>query len=253
MKKAYEYLRGLFGLSLQIAKANFILRNEGSYLGILWYLLYPILFFTIIMFVRDVAFNSNNIVNYPLFLLLGLIMFNFFTAVVGNSTRIIQSNSGIIKSIKFETLALLFASLIQFIFSHLFELVVFLTFLIYFNDLTIGILFYPLIFFFYCLFILGLSLIFATIGVYVNDLKNIWAILSTLLLFATPIWYNSSSSVMNLINPLYYFITIAREIIIYNQVPSIKLVFVAVVFSISFFILGLLVFNKYKSEFGELI
>jgi len=70
-------LKSILGLSLSLAKSYFKSRNEGSYLGIFWYLLNPLAFFVIIMLMSQVI-NAKPEKDYPLYLFLGLIMFNFF-------------------------------------------------------------------------------------------------------------------------------------------------------------------------------
>ncbi|MBD3260723.1 MAG: ABC transporter permease, partial [Candidatus Altiarchaeales archaeon] len=70
----------LWGLSLSIAEAEFKLRNEGSYLGILWYLLEPLLMFILLLFVFSKSLGQD-IPHYPLYLLVGIIVFNFFQKV----------------------------------------------------------------------------------------------------------------------------------------------------------------------------
>ncbi len=256
--KAFLYLmdnlkRGL-GLSLSLAKANFKLRNEGSYLGVLWYLLEPLCFFLIILLIGGVI-NQDSIKYYALYLLLGLIMFNFFISATTNALKSMTSNAGIIRSMKINQESLVMAGVFQFVFSHILEMVIFLMFMIYFKANFIYLIFYFPIFLFFLLFILGLSFLLATLGVYVNDMSNVWSVAVRLLWFLTPIFYvmppSSLFQKISYINPMFHFINISREIIIYGKIPGIFTLFLMVFFSVSSLLFGLFIFRKYKSKFAE--
>src|SRR4030042_3140482 len=94
-------LRHFLDLSLEIAKSSFKLRNEGSYLGIFWYLLNPLLLFLLLLLVFSDRLG-NSIPSYPLYLLLGIVIFNFFQQATTESTKIIVRDYGeLIKSINF--------------------------------------------------------------------------------------------------------------------------------------------------------
>lgn len=249
-------IKNALGLSLSLAKVNFKLRNEGSYLGILWYLLNPVLSFMLLLFVFSKSLGIN-IPSYPIYLLIGIIMFNFFSNTVRESTKTMIENRGIIKSINFPKESFLVANVLKNIFSHVFEIIILISIVLFFGLPLRGALFYPLVLFLLCFFVLGFSLLLSALTVYFVDLENIWSFISILIWVGTPIFYTSEKGsslfYFNLFNPLYYFITIAREIIIYNKMPELWLITGAIGYSLLFFIAGLLVFNKLKSKFAELI
>lgn len=242
----------ILSLSLTLARVRFKLRNEGSILGIFWYLLEPLSFFIILLIIA-----SANVAYYPVYLFVGLIVFNFFMAVTTASTKIISENAGTIKSMKINTEIFVLVSLIQYIFSHIFELIVLAGILIWIQIPLIGLFFYPIFFLSLCLFTMGISFVFATIGVFISDLDNVWRIVGRLLWFVTPIFYYAENNPImhkiNLTNPLYHFVSIARELIIYGQITSLKSVSITFLISIFSFIFGLWVFRRYKRQFAERI
>lgn len=256
-KKQIKSFKSILGLSLSLAKANFKVRNEGSYLGIIWYLLEPLAFFTVLLFLGGAIYN-NSILNYPAYLLIGLIMFNFFLSVTNNSSSIILKNRHFIRSIKINLNSFIFSNVLQGIFSHIFEILLFVLLLIYLKISIIYIVFYPLIFLFFCIFTLGVSYIFATIGIYIADWENIWLVGGRLFWFVTPVFYvigdsNSLISKINYINPLSHFLTITRNLIIYGQLPTFFSVISIIIISIVTFLFGFFVFNKNKHSFAEKI
>lgn len=254
-KRKIQKIRDFFELSFSLAKAEFKLRNEGSYLGILWYLLDPLTMFLIILFLGE-AITRTDIQNYPTYLLLGLIMFNFFRQSTSSAAETMTRNSGFIKSIKISYESLVFSPIIQFVFSHFFEIILFILIALTLNMLNIGILFYPIIFIFLIIFSLGISFILATIGAYVTDLGNVWRVLMNLLWFATPVFYiipEGKISFLNKINPMYYFLEIGREIVVYNRLPSLNIMLFIIFLSFVSFLIGIILFNKYKHKFAELV
>ncbi len=256
LKRLSNRFKKIFELSLQLAKTNFKLRNEGSYLGILWYLLEPLLLFLILIFISS-SFVMKGGPNYPIYLLIGLITFNFFRKATVQSASSISGNSEFIKNIKIPHESLVISRVIEGIFSHFFEIILLIFFMFFYKISFAGLIFYPLILAFLILFILGISFILSTLSVYVNDLNNVWNVLTTLLWFVTPIFYfveeGSRLYMINLFNPMFYFITIMREVLIYQKVPELWMILVAVNFSLLILIIGFLVFGKYRNKFAEML
>ncbi len=253
----YQKIKSILGLSFSLAKANFKVRNEGSYLGVLWYLLEPLSFFIILILIRG-SMSQKQVENYPIYLFLGLIMFNFFTAVTNFSTKVIQNNVGFIKSLKINKESFVISGILQYIFSHFFEFLILIIFAFFYKiNIIWMLLFYPIIFFMFCLFTAGVSLVLAIIGVYINDLKNVWSVFIRLLWFITPIFYVIESKGLlhqiSMLNPLYHFINISRDIIIYHKLPQFGTVFLAIFFSTLVFSIGLFIFEKNKSKLAEKI
>lgn len=249
-------IKNIIVQSFYFAKTQFKLRNEGSYLGVIWYLLEPLSFFMIILLIGGVI-NQNVISFYPLYLFLGLIMFNFFINTTSLSTVAITANAYLIRSIKINYESLVISGISQFIFSHIIEMFIFLMFMVYFGANLLNIIFYIPIFLFFLLFILGVSFILSTIGSYIKDLANLWTAMLRLLWFLTPIFYVMPPSPLfqkiSYINPMFHFINISREIIIYSRVPSFYTLFLMGFFSVLFFLIGLFIFKKYKQKFAEIV
>ncbi len=250
-------VKHFFELSFQIAKSGFKLRNEGSYLGILWYLLNPLLLFVLLLLVFADRLG-NEIPMYPLYLLLGIVMFNFFQQTTSESTRIVLVDyRDLVKSINFPREAIVLGAVLKFLFSHFFEILLFLVFLVFLDGPLIGIIFYPLILAFFGVFIFGFSLMLSSLTVYFVDLENIWGFFVRLAWLGTPIFYSIGGQdklfVANLLNPLYYFITVSRDVIVYSRLPELWLVLGAMFYSFFFFLIGLLIFNKLKTKLAEMI
>jgi len=249
-------LRHNFELSYILAKIGFVLRNEGTWLGIFWYLLAPFLTF-LLLFAIFFDRLGHQIPNYAVYLFLGIILFNFFQKITGESIAIIRSNSGIIKSMNFSRESLVGAVVLKTLFSHFFEVLLLCLFLIYFKISLIGLIFYPLILLFFLIFSFGISLVLSSLSIYFVDLGNVWEFASKLIWFGTPVFYSIGGQTtliyLNLFNPMYYFITITREVLIYNTLPELWMMGVALFYSLFYLLIGLFMFNKLKIKFAELI
>ncbi len=244
----------MFRLGFSLAKFKFKLRNEGSYLGIVWYLLNPLLLFTLLFFIFHDRIG-NNIPQYPLYLLIGIVMYNFFQSTTSEAARVLLDNRNLIKSIKVHYESFIISGILHTLFSHFFEILALGIFFIISGINPIWLLIYPAVLLFFCMFIYGVSLILSSLTVYLIDLGNIWDFLTKLLWFATPIFYEIGGQnrlfILNLFNPLYYFITLTRDILIYNKIPELWIVLGAIEYSLISLIAGLIIFKKLKKKFAE--
>lgn len=256
-KKYLKDIKSKLSLSLSIANAQFKQKNEGSLLGILWYLLNPLILFVLLFFIFSKRLGED-IPFYPLYLLLGIIMFNFFQGIsIRASGVFLKENSFVIKSISFPKQCLVLGLVINFLFSHLFEIFIFLLFLLYFKIPLFGIAPYLILVVFFSMFCYGLGLIIASMVIYIRDLENMWFFVSRLIWFGTPIFYSVEKGTIlynvNLINPLFYYITSGRSLLIHNQIPDVWICVNLVLFSFVFFILGLILYHKLKYRIPEML
>jgi len=256
MSEIYNKTRTILRLSFVLARVGFKLKTEGSYLGTLWYLLDPLLTFLLLLGIFAPRLGKN-IDNYPLYLFLGIIVFSFFSKVTNESIKLMAQSRWIIRSIKFPYESLILAIIFQNLFSHFFEVILLMIIALFLKQSIIGFVFYPIILLFFCFFVYGVCLFLSSFYVYFCDLENIWSYFSRLLWFATPIFYQIGGQnrllIFNLFNPLYLFIDIFREAVIYLRTPSPSLIIAAITFTLLTLIVGTVTFNKLKYRFPEKI
>ena len=104
----WREFKGLVWLSLVLAWTDFKTRNEGSYLGVFWYLLNPLLMFGLLLIIFGQSLGQT-IPLYPAYLLLGLITFNFFQQITNESVGVILANGNLLKSAHFPYQALVWS------------------------------------------------------------------------------------------------------------------------------------------------
>lgn len=251
----HRNFRQFINLTWRLALTEFKLRNEGSYLGILWYVLNPLLLFAVLLFVFS-RFVGSGIEQYPAYLVMGILMFNFFSRTTLDAANIIK-DSGQIKSFFFQREALVFGTVLKHLFAHVFEVAMFFILLAFFGIPLYNILLYFSILFFFVLFMFGVGLFLAALTVYFIDLANVWQFSMLLLWFGTPIFYSVAEQpallALNHLNPLYYFITGARESIVYGQMPDVAIILGIVLFPVGALAVGYTIFSRLQPRFAELI
>ena len=242
-------------LTIILAKVNFKIKTEGSYLGIFWHFLNPLLSFLTLYFIFK-NLTGQNIEQYPTYLLSGIIMFRFFQSVTTEATAVIPQSESAIRSLKFNFFVIPRSVVVSNLFSHAVEMFVMILFLSYLNLLTPVILYYPLVLALLTLFVTGLACFLSAVAVVFRDTDNIWSNAVRIIWFGTPIFYaasiNPTLEKINLLaNPMFYFIEIMRTLIINNRWPDSSLILPAVLFTAVSLAIGLIVFNSLKRKFSE--
>lgn len=231
-------------ISYELAKIDFKAKNKKNFLGTIWYVLDPLIFFIIFLLIRSLV--GSDIPNYPAYLLVGLMVFNFFRKSTTFAATSLINNENLLKSQKINKSILIKSSIINIVFTHIFEIMILVCLLFYLKSLTIGFLFYPVLIIPLLMFIYGISFSLATLSVYIRDIPNMWGALMRILWLATPIFYSSRIELplnFNLYNPLNIFITLTRDVIVYNTIPNTWTMMSAILFGFCSLTLGLIIFK----------
>lgn len=208
----------------ELTKVNIKLQHERSCLGVLWYLLGPLLLFAVLLFVFAGRLGSH-IEQYPLYLLLGIVLWNFFSTATDRSMNVLQSNAGILKSLTVRKELFVLSAVFTALVSHFFELIVYTSISLWYGVMPSGIAWFLIILFVHTIFTLGLCFFLSGLFLHFRDVAQIWSIINRVWWFATPILYAATAfgpgQKFNMINPLYYAIHLSREVLIYAREPSL--------------------------------
>lgn len=204
----------------ELTKANLKVQNENSYLGILWYLLGPLLLFGILLVVFSGRLGAR-VEHYPLYLLLGIVLWNFFATATGRAMSVLQSNAGLLKTLPVKKELLVLSVVLTALVSHIFELMVYAAISLWFGVVPTGYLVFALVLLLSVTFTVGISFFLAGVFVHFRDVGQIWSIISRVWWFATPIFYvltpTGPGRVVSQYNPLYLVITLGRDTLIYSK------------------------------------
>lgn len=250
-------------LLYQLILRDFKVKYKRSVLGILWSVLYPLLMMSVmaIIFSNVFKFNMEG-VNYLVYLMSGLLIFNFFSEATNNSLTAIVGNFSLINKVYipkyiFPLAKVLFAGL-----NFLFTLIPFFLIIMISGNaaegtkcyINIYYLLLPYIFICALMFIIGVSYILSTVTVFLRDVIYIWGICLTILNYFTPIFYNITMLpvwLQNILkcNPLYSYINGIREIVLFGNGLSLTHILVMFLSGFLTMLIGMHIFRKNQDKF----
>ena len=253
-------------LLAELVRTDFKLRYQGSVLGYAWSLLRPLLLFIILylVFVKFLKIGSG-VPHFPVYLLLGIVIWNFFNEMTVQSLGSIVGRGDLIRKIRIPRWIIVLSSSISALINLLLNLLVVVIFLfINHVDLLKTTLWLPLILLEVYVFALGISLFLSAAFVKYRDMNYIWEVVLQAGFYLTPILYplskitNLTFQKLIMLNPMAQTIQDSRYASITHQSPTIYHVFEGgwykfIPFAIVAitFIGGLAYFRKQSKYFAE--
>lgn len=235
---------------------NFKMRYYGSILGYVWSLLKPLAMFGVLYVVFTVVMKQNA-PHYKLFLLLGIIIWDFFVQATNAGMNGFIGNYQMIRKVYLPRIIIVAAAVSGAFIGFFFNLLVFLTFaLIDGVDWSLGMFwFIPLVIALYLL-VMGIGLTLSIIVVKVRDTLSLWEVVTQLGFWFTPVMYPMSNvpaqyRFFEFINPMSGILEYSRYVLIgLGGVSKIGYCYVLGV-SILVFCTGILVFKWKEGEMVE--
>ncbi|MDD4248236.1 MAG: ABC transporter permease [Methanosarcina sp.] len=254
-----KHLKELYGyrnLIWQLAWSEFKLRYKNSILGYFWSLLEPLL----MLLVLYVVFSNLMRVQvdyYQLFLLLGIILWGFFSRATTIGMFSIVGKPSMVKKIYFPRDIFVISSCITALLMSIFESLIFIMFMVFFRvPISINLVYVPLILSFLFIISLGFSLILSALNVFYRDVQFIWQVLLQIGYFGTPILYTIDIfpkylQKFVLLNPIARILISARDTIIYSSPAKIEDLLFMFLSSIFFLLVGYIIFSRLEPRFAE--
>ncbi len=244
-------------LLLNLIAKELKLKYKNSMLGFLWSFINPFILMAVYTFIFGVVFKSRGIANYPIFLLVGLLPWNFLALSLSSSVASIIGNASLVKKVYFPREFLVISVVAANLVTFMLELVVLFAFL-----LLYGYRFYyfiPVLMLAIALesiLVSGLCLFFASANVYFRDIQQLLSVILLLWFFATPIVYKLEMVPSKLqfflkLNPMTYIILLYREALFSNVAPSLMVTSLAFTSSVAIFVMGYTVFNRLSKSFAK--
>lgn len=174
-----------------LVKTDFKLRYQGSFLGVAWSVLEPLMMFCImyLVFARFLRV-SDGTATYPVVLLLGISSWQFVTDSTNVGLRSIVDRGDLLRKIHFPDYIIVVSATVGALISYAINLVVVLVFAIFSGvHFTWWVLLLPLNILELYLITLGLTLLLATCYVYFRDILHIWDVVSQVIFYGMPIIY----------------------------------------------------------------
>lgn len=272
MKKYLTRLQQRYAYSIillkQLVVTDFKLRYQGSALGYVWSLLRPLFLFIILFIVFDNFLKlGSTIPHYPVYLLLGVVLWSYFTEVTSLGMASIVSKGDLMRKINFPKYVIVLAGSFSAFINLLINFTIVALFMA-FNGIELhwqSLLFIPLL---AQLFLLALGSAFLLSALYVKlrDLGYIWEIFLQAAFYATPILYpialvveqSEIAAKILLLNPVAQIIQDARDVLVTSQTGTFEDLFssgwyrlIPVGFTLILVVCAALYFRKQSPKFAE--
>lgn len=232
-------------------------KYKGSFLGVLWSFINPLLLTLVYSIVFSVIMKSTE-EHFVTFLIIAILPWNYFTMVIAQGTNSILMNAGIIKKIYFPREILPVSVNTSGLINFLISFPIILLFLLFSGiGFSWYVLFFPLILVIQYIFQQGVIFITSAIQIYVRDFEYIITFILNLLFYATPILYASNAfegkffGKLISLNPMATIINSYRDIFYYQSMPRIKSLIVLFLISCILLFIGLKIFKKLEKGFAE--
>lgn len=253
-------------LLFELVRTDFKLRYQGSAIGYMWSLLKPLLMFTVLYFVFIHFLKiGGDIPNFPIYLLLGIVTWSFFTEITSQSLASIVNRGDLIRKIKIPRWIIVLSASISALINLALNILVVGAFLFFSSaDITWRILFLPFNLLEIYLFALGVSLFLAAAYVKYRDISNIWDVVLQMGFYATPILYpltminNDYFQKLLLMNPIAHALQNARYNAVTTETITASALFeggwyqyLPIIITMGILILGAWYFKKESKTFAE--
>ena len=250
-------------LLMQLTARDFRARYLGSYLGLLWAFIQPLVTILIFWFVFDVGFKSAPVKNYPflLWLITGLIPWFFIAESFGSATSAIIDNSYLVNKIVFRVSMLPVIKLLTALIVHMFFILI-IFFLFFLYDFKISIYSIQVLYYMFCAIVmmLGLGWLTSSLVVFLKDISQVVAMFIQFGFWFTPIIWSvtilpDKYRTLIKLNPIFYITEGYRDAFIHGvwfwEHGYHTLYFWS--FALFIFVVGALVFARLRPHFSDVL
>jgi len=241
----------------EMAISEWKMREQSTFYGFLWTLLNPILMFAV-LYVVFTKWMGNKTANYPVFLLAGVVQYNFFQMGTGYGLSSQRRRSGVVQNFVLPRELITFSAVLSGAMSYCFEFATMLIFAVILGARPAwSWLALPAVDAILVAFVASLSLFLAVFEARYPDFERVWMILTNLGFFLTPIFYTldiispTKRRLLWLFNPMTSIIEMTRQILIAREFPSL-LPFIGIsLLTAALWWAGLAYFRKKEEKIGD--
>jgi ABC-2 type transport system permease protein len=253
-------------LLAELVRTDFKLRYQGSVLGYTWSLLRPLLLFLIlyVVFAKFLKLGDD-VPHYPIYLLLGIVLWNFFAEMTSQSLGSIVGRGDLIRKIRIPRWMIVLSSSVSALINLGLNLLVVAVFMLFNHvDLMHSTWLFPFILAEIYVFALGVSLFLAAAFVKYRDVSYIWEVVMQAMFYLTPILYplsripNLAFQKLLLISPMAQAIQDARNVVVTKETLTIAEVYgtsaarlLPLGISVLVLVIGVLYFKREAKQFAE--
>lgn len=252
-------------LIYQMSKREVIGRYRGSILGLAWSFFNPLIMLAVYTVVFSTVFKakwgigSDSKTEFALALFIGMIVHGILADNMIRASGLILGNVNYVKKVVFPIEVLAWVNMGSTLFHSLISLCVWGVFYVAVNQtFHWTVIFLPLVFLPLILFTMGISWLLASLGVFIRDIGQMTGVLSTILLFMSPVFYPASMlpepyQTFIYLNPLTFIIEQTRDILMWGKVPDWIGLSISLLISSVVAWLGFVWFQKTRKGFADVL
>lgn len=266
LKKVITHFKRYNPYSMYAAKSELKGEVGSSYLTWLWWILDPVLFMLVYVFITVVVFKSKGEF-LPVVVIIGLTVWNFFNKTVMVSVKIVNTFRGIVSKIYIPKYMLILEKLYVNFFKMLISFGIAAAFAAAYHIPPTGNLLYCIpVLFLIILMTLACCILAAHFGVYINDLYNVVQVILRFMFYLSGVFYDvgdrlSGTYILGInvgrlmisVNPVAYMIDELRQIIIYGQPLRVEMFLYWFVISLVLLFMGLKLMYRYENSYIKVV
>lgn len=229
-----------------------------SRLGILWSVLNPLLSMTVLSMIFSTIFKKS-IENYPIYYLTGFLIWNMFTLATNTAMTALVDNKQLLLKVKFPMLIFPISRVLTALLNLGYSLIAYGVMLAVFRvKPSLTMLFFPVVISCLLLFVLGISYILSVAYVFFGDIKHLYSVVITLWMYISAIFYpiEAIDPLLQAVvekNPIYGLIACARDCMMYQRLPGLWDGIRILLWGTGMYMVGYLIFRKYKNRIMQVI
>jgi lipopolysaccharide transport system permease protein len=248
---------------------NFVVRDLkaryiGSFMGLFWSVIHPIVLLVSYTFVFHFIFGQKprpdtGTDSFALFLFCSILPWLFFQDTLQRSSTILIDNANLVTKTLFPCEILPLAVALAGLVNHLIGFVILLGIIFFtIGKVSVFILLIPVYFFLLMLFTLGISWFVSSLNVFVRDISQVLSVILTFWFWFTPIFYSIDRFPPRLLflvrwNPMAQVVVGYRDCLLRRQMPNLGILAIIAAVSLAVFTAGGLFFRKTKREFVDVL
>ncbi|MBI0326198.1 ABC transporter permease [Burkholderia plantarii] len=249
----------------EMTKRDLASRYRGSHLGMFWAILLPLAMLVIYSYVFGAVFksrweNSNNAdVPFPLVLFAGLIVFNFFAECLNRAPTLVSSSPNFVKKAIFPLEILPWMAVLTAAINSAISVAILLASeWFWIGHIPLTAVLFPLVLVPVAFVALGAGWFLASLGVYVRDIAQLVGLVTTALLFFTPIFYPPTNIPVALrslatLNPMAVEVQAMRDVLLWGRMPDPATFLLALLAGWVTAWLGLIWFSSTSDGFADVL
>ena len=260
MKKFFENIKKYRKYAIRSAKAELKSEVADSYLNWLWWIIEPLCFMLIYVFVFGVVFK-NNTPYFASFVFIGLTAWDFFNRMINGSVKLITNNRDLVTKVYIPKYILLLAKSFTYLFKMGISLIITFGLMIFQGvPLTWHILWLIPILIVLYIFSFGAGMILMHFGVTLSDLSNLTNIGLKMVFYLSGIFYNIKERLKGTLgfmllraNPIAFCMNQLRETMLYGKMISIEGMLFWLVIGVALCAIGAHVIHKNENSYAKVI